>query len=780
MIKPGGIKKSGWRSFLLAVLLMNVLAGCGGSNSKSAASPPPVVAVSVTPGSPSVSVGASQKFTATVTGTANTAVTWSVQEANGGTIDASGNYTAPMKAGSFHVVATSQADSSKSSAVGVSVTAPAPVFNTTPPTASAEGTAYSYAISATDPAGTAVTLALTTAPAGAQLSNGTIGWTPTWGQSRNGNAFLVTATSAAGGTSTQSWTLSPDGTVYGHFLLHYWGSGSDVAVPERDFSVPPLSRNPGSLLLWSQQADGTLKTIQGVGFADGTFQFPGVPAGNYIFSLEGYTTDVEGTAENTSTIYWDQDENGYPSLDPSQWWPEELVIDVNGLAPFVAAADEFDIYDRDGYWYYTGWLPDGDTVYTDLVPYILLNPPSETDRWIAVQTRGVPGTDPFTSHILGPASIQPFSAINNGTTLNNGTIVNFSAQAVITEPESVDLNVSFSSFAQAFTAAGPGASVPYSFEVLAGSEVKLLESKLSDPYIGQVTPILADALIQGVAAGGATDPWPQDGKGNDTWPADKNYGTLTYNNPFGPVEKTMYIVDAQATYSIPFPGSSDPLPWTVDINYALTSLPGGPIAPVMMPPANGNADGVAFQTGGKISSTTPTLQWDAPVGRPSGPTDVVTYQVLICEPQNAGGGGGKGGGGGGVTCVTDIVVGNVTTNSYVVPAGIMQEGHSYIFDIQAVSVRDYDAINQQRFSYPIVTSEVASAAITVAGTTTKSAASIDAKRAGGPKVGVNSAPSRMLIPSLTGSKSRSVLYRLPVDALPKVESNQQQKPGASH
>jgi hypothetical protein len=778
MIKPGGIKKSGWR-FLFAVLLLDVLAGCGGSNSKSTAPPTAVVAVSVTPGSTSVSVGASQKFTATVTGTTNTAVTWSVQESNGGAIDSSGNYTAPMKAGSFHVVATSQADSSKSSAVGVSVTAPAPVFNTTPPTASAEGTAYSYAISASDPAGTAVTLALTTGPAGAQLSSSTIGWTPAWSQSRIGNAFVVTATSDAGGTSTQSWTLSPDGTVYGHFLLHFWGSGSDVPIPERDFSVPLLSRDPGTLLLWSQQADGTLKTIQGVGFADGTFQYPGVPAGNYIFSLNGFTTDVEGTAENTSTIYWDQDENGYPPLDPSQWWPEGLVIDVSGLAPFVAAADEFDLYDRDGYWDFTGWLPDGDTVYTYLTPYILVNPPSATDRWIAVQTRGVPGTDPFTSHILGPAAIQPFSAINNGTTLNNGTLVNFSEQAVITEPESVDLNVSFSSFAQAFTTAGPGPSVPYSFEVTTGSEVKLPGNKLSDPEIGQVTPILADALIQGIAAGGNSDPWPQDGNGNDTWPADQDYGTLTYNDPFGSGEKTMYIVDARATYSIPFPGSSDPLPWTVDTNYAVTSLPSGPIAPFMMPPANGNADGVTFQTGGTISSPTPTLHWDAPVGRPGGPTDVMTYQVFICEPQDAGGGG-KGGGGGGATCVTDIIVGNVTTNSYVVPAGILQAGHSYIFDIQALSVRDYDAINQQRLSYPIVSSEVASAAITVAGATTKSAVSADSKRADGPKVGVNSAPSPMPIRSLAGSKSRSVLYRLPADALPRVESNQKPTPGASH
>ena len=110
MIKRSDIKKSVRWELMLAAPLLLVLAACGsGSNS---ASPPPAISVAVSPGSPSVSVGGKQQFTATVIGTSNTAVTWAVQESNGGTIDSTGNYTAPMKAGSFHVVATSQADSS--------------------------------------------------------------------------------------------------------------------------------------------------------------------------------------------------------------------------------------------------------------------------------------------------------------------------------------------------------------------------------------------------------------------------------------------------------------------------------------------------------------------------------------------------------------------------------------------------------------------------------------------------------------------------------------------
>src|ERR1700687_5548740 len=118
MIMRRDIKKSVRWEMMLAAALLLVLAACGsGSNSSS---PPPAIAVAVSPGSPSVSVGGKQQFTATVTGTSNTAVTWAVEESNGGTIDSTGNYAAPMKAGSFHVLATSQADLSKSGAVGVS------------------------------------------------------------------------------------------------------------------------------------------------------------------------------------------------------------------------------------------------------------------------------------------------------------------------------------------------------------------------------------------------------------------------------------------------------------------------------------------------------------------------------------------------------------------------------------------------------------------------------------------------------------------------------------
>jgi hypothetical protein len=79
------------------------------------------VTVSVSPVDQHVLVGASLPFSATITGTSNAAVAWSVVEPEGGSIASSGLYTAPATAGIYHIQATSMADASVSATVPVQV-----------------------------------------------------------------------------------------------------------------------------------------------------------------------------------------------------------------------------------------------------------------------------------------------------------------------------------------------------------------------------------------------------------------------------------------------------------------------------------------------------------------------------------------------------------------------------------------------------------------------------------------------------------------------------------
>ncbi|MBI1750815.1 MAG: hypothetical protein HY234_05840 [Acidobacteria bacterium] len=154
MIKPSpaaerrlGIRETGRRikTFSLAVALAVLNAACGGGAGPPPPPPPPPVTVTVAPATQNVLLGATQQFTATVTNTTNTAVTWSVNGVAGGnaqvgTISATGLYTAPSILPSPAAV-TIRADSVASpgssgtatvtvtSDVVVSITAPAPNAN---------------------------------------------------------------------------------------------------------------------------------------------------------------------------------------------------------------------------------------------------------------------------------------------------------------------------------------------------------------------------------------------------------------------------------------------------------------------------------------------------------------------------------------------------------------------------------------------------------------------------------------------------------------------------
>ncbi len=128
---------------------------------------PQAVSISISPTSASVQTGTTRQFTATVTGSANTAVTWQVNGVTGGnattgTITASGLYTAPaaVPAGAVTVTAISQADSSKQASATVTVTAPPQTVAVTinPTSASvAVGATQQFTATVTGSANTAVT-----------------------------------------------------------------------------------------------------------------------------------------------------------------------------------------------------------------------------------------------------------------------------------------------------------------------------------------------------------------------------------------------------------------------------------------------------------------------------------------------------------------------------------------------------------------------------------------------------------------------------------------------
>jgi len=173
-----------------AVLLFGCGVGTVGSHS---------VEVTVSPSSAAIPMGSSASFTASVANATNLAVAWSVQEAaSGGAVTATGLYTAPATAGTYHIVATSEADPTKSGSATVTVTssAPPPVitsFTASPPSLPAGGgtTTLSWAVTG------ATSLSIDRGVGTVTGTSKSVGVTAT-------TPFTLTATNANGSTTAQT------------------------------------------------------------------------------------------------------------------------------------------------------------------------------------------------------------------------------------------------------------------------------------------------------------------------------------------------------------------------------------------------------------------------------------------------------------------------------------------------------------------------------------------------------------------------------------------------
>ena len=167
------------------------------------------VKVSVSPASVNLVSNQKQQFTATVSGTSNTGVKWS---ATAGSVDASGLFTAPNVTAQTNLVvkATSNADSSKSSNVAITVD---PVSNQGLKITTAnlpqgqQGDAYSEVFSATG--GTAPyvwSISAGTPPAGIAMNgNGDFAGMPT---TPGTSSFTAMVTDAAAKTATGNFSVT--------------------------------------------------------------------------------------------------------------------------------------------------------------------------------------------------------------------------------------------------------------------------------------------------------------------------------------------------------------------------------------------------------------------------------------------------------------------------------------------------------------------------------------------------------------------------------------------
>jgi hypothetical protein len=263
---------------LTAAVALLISAACGGESSLSKPPSQPTINVSISPATLDLTARSSATFSAIVTNSTNQTVTWKTEEGDSaGTITSTGEYTAPGAAGTYHVVATSQADPRKSARATVAVHIPPMVFSSTPSRDASEGTVYSYMVSAMDPMGEELVYELTESPAGATLTEATLTWTPTYEQSRIENRFSIVARTSSGRSTTQSWTVVPRGTIHGMMFYRYL-TATGVETEPIDFGIARCS-------IFFRSQTGALIQRDSLGRADGTFSVSDVPGGYYWLVL---------------------------------------------------------------------------------------------------------------------------------------------------------------------------------------------------------------------------------------------------------------------------------------------------------------------------------------------------------------------------------------------------------------------------------------------------------------------------------------------------------------
>jgi len=250
------------------------------------------VTVSVTPGSASIAVAGTQQFNATVTGSANQAVTWSVNAIAGGnatvgTISAAGLYTAPnnlVLTQAYSISARSVADPTASGTASVTVNVPVSV-SVSPTTANVRvGATQQFSSTVMGSANTNVNW--TVSAGGGSITAGGLYTAPA---AVPAGAVTVTATSVADPTKSATATV----TVQPGVSVTVSPATANVIVSQTQQFTATVTGTPTTAVTWSVAGGGT------IGASSGLYTAPAAPAGPV--TITATSTDGSNTT-GTATV----------------------------------------------------------------------------------------------------------------------------------------------------------------------------------------------------------------------------------------------------------------------------------------------------------------------------------------------------------------------------------------------------------------------------------------------------------------------------------------------
>jgi hypothetical protein len=486
--------------------------------------------------------------------------------------------------------------------------APPPVFTSTPGTAASQGVAYGYTVTATDPAGGTVTFALNSAPGGATFSANTLAWTPAATQARIADNFTITATTSEGASATQSWSVTPSGTISGSLVNTYWSASGPINVPH-DWTkslVIPQALVP--------QVDGSFAILKGSGNSDGTFTIENVPGGYYWLGLGSLVRANYWTS--SSTFDFGADIAGRPIATTAAPETTTFAFNIDGLDP-VQAQDQF------------AFLTDLAPSFLD-IGFVVPSPAGSTTMTTSFQIKSnLDYSAASTGFLLQyePASAGSVSGLALGPelTLSNLALTSGTTNSVIatlnpSPASSFDLSVKGSEWTPLFQNAGPGTVTPFSASVSVFA-IPFAPGNKTDGRGGMNLPLFIPPLS---ANGGFLLGSPRVGPCRGTvamtsfnltsYPpmlTDQDFGTLPYGDPFDANWAHVFSLCQSASVPVPIPGSTATAPFVL-VDGQNTSIPTAPVSPLAFPVVNPTINGSSFFTANTLNTTAVTLSWSAP------------------------------------------------------------------------------------------------------------------------------------------------------------------------
>ncbi|HEY2469645.1 MAG TPA: hypothetical protein VGI45_17625 [Terracidiphilus sp.] len=525
-----------------------------------------------------------------------------------------------------------------------------PVFTSTPVTQAVEGSAYTYKLTTT---GGVVTYAMTNAPTDATLSGDTISWIPTAAQSRTSNGFTATATTPSGTSASQSWTVTPNGTVRISRVDTLWNESGST---DRPFDWSRISSYVVALV---PQPDGSFISLSGTASTNGVFEIPNVPAGYYwlrlgpndtywtstsTFDLGGDYFEANATAPapaNSTTTF----NFSFTSLDPTAG---------NGWLQF--STPEFTPLQ------YSGSTAAGSTSFTGSMKI------GGNVDFSAMRNAFAMQYEPTTFGSVDGYTLGPELTLTNMSLMTGGANT-ISGSLNPTVLASINLSVEGSAWAPLLDHVSPSAPTAVGGGFYASVQPYIAADGANVAWSAPINllatlPVTSPAFVLG--------PTTCFGQSPNLPPAlrtDMEAGTVQYSDPFPATWRRTFDVCMEASVDVSVPGTGTTQS-IVLANDQTTSLPTEMVKPMISPVQNPRINGADIFTANTIKSTALTLSWEPPtIGTPIG------YQVEIMSPTTAPSG---------LPFYGFLARLSTAKTTMTLPPGLLGSGHTYLFIITSL------------------------------------------------------------------------------------------------